>query len=271
MTAKITFVPGVTKYGKLTILSREGGKWNCKCECGKKHSALVDNIRQGRTTSCGCVRVATHTTHGQSYSYEYRVYGAMMSRVSSGYKKGVVVCRRWAREGSGFDHFFKKMGRAPSEEHSLDRIDNDGNYSCGDCQQCKRKGWSFNCRWATRREQSNNRSNTLLITWKGKTKPASVWCDELGFPRKLLSWRLRQGMSVSEAMATPYVPRGPQSTRANQELYVFKGLEAPLRELVEKVNPSLHISQDLARHRIKKLGWSVSDALKTPNLQAKKK
>lgn len=54
MTARTPFVPGVTKYGKLTILKYEDGKWHCKCDCGNLTQAYVYNVKSGKTKSCGC-------------------------------------------------------------------------------------------------------------------------------------------------------------------------------------------------------------------------
>lgn len=274
MTARTPFVPGVTKYGKLTILKYEDGKWHCKCDCGNLTQAYVYNVKSGKTKSCGCG--VGYNTHGMSYSYEYRIYNHMLDRGAAGAagaegRYRAVVCRRWARKKTGFTRFFEKMGKAPSEEHTLDRIDNDGNYSCGDCSECKRKGWVFNCRWATRREQSNNRSNTVMVMWKGVTKPASYWDDEMGYPKKTVAGRIRAGWSVKKVMTTPVRRKVRTKERSDIKLYTFRGKTAPLVTLCKELDPKLGVNYELANWRMRVYGWSLEKALTTPNLQKKRK
>lgn len=68
--------------------------------------------------------------------------------------RGIGICRGW-RES--YTSFLSDMGRKPSPELTLDRTDNDDGYHCGHCDECTANGWVFNCRWATMKEQINNR------------------------------------------------------------------------------------------------------------------
>ena len=89
--------------------------------------------------------------------------------------RGITICKRWLK----LENFVKDMGEKPTPKHSLDRINNDGNY-------CKK-----NCRWATMMQQHNNRRGNLLLTYKGKTQSASDWAREVGLPSYLIRQRIR--------------------------------------------------------------------------------
>lgn len=114
--------------------------------------------------------------HNQRNNRFYR-YGA----------RGIVVCERW--RGS-FAVFRADMGPRPSPRHSLDRIDNDGNYAPG------------NVRWATPHEQGRNRSDNRFITWGGETMCLSDWGRRLGLSVSRLRWRL-QRWGVERALTAP--------------------------------------------------------------------
>lgn len=103
-----------------------------------------------------------HSRHGLSRTKEYRAWTSAKTRCSNpNYKlfhnyggRGILMCNGWR---NNFTAFYKDLGDKPSPKHSLDRIDNDGNYSCGRCKQCLENGWPMNCKWSTKREQAYNR------------------------------------------------------------------------------------------------------------------
>lgn len=99
--------------------------------------------------------------HGKSYIPEHKIWDSMKGRCNNtrdnGWKnyggRGIQVCERW---NESFSAFYEDVGARPTPKHSIDRIDNDKNYSCGKCNQCVKNGWTMNCRWATRSIQKYN-------------------------------------------------------------------------------------------------------------------
>lgn len=146
-------------------------------------------------------------THGQAsvsgHTPEYRAWISMKSRCNNtsnaGYPeyggRGIKICRRWRR----FENFYEDMGKRPSPQHSLDRIDNDGNYS------------PDNCRWATKLEQALNTRRAKVAFYKGKVRSLTEIAAMTGVSYKALYHRLvDMDWSVKDAVTKPirfYPPR----------------------------------------------------------------
>lgn len=173
-------------YGRLTVLRfaemrYKMSYWVCKCECGKETITRGRSLRIGETRSCGCLGLEIakecHITHGLSkVKYNaYRVWEGIGQRCNNPNHtyyhhyggRGITVCPEW----DSFERFLADMGERPSPKHTIDRIDNNGNY-CKD-----------NCRWATWKEQGRNRRNNRLITIDGETRTLAEWSEELGISR----------------------------------------------------------------------------------------
>lgn len=197
-------------FGSLTVAARYGAprysQWECTCVCGVTVVCTTANLRQKRGTACRCAMrtraKSRKTTHGMSTSREYGCWTDMMTRCTNPKAnsfaryggRGIIVCAKWLQ----FDGFFEDMGEAPSSEHSIDRIDNDGPYS------------PENCRWATRQEQANNKSNNRILTFNGESAPMSEWARRSGISAATIERRLNKlGWDADRAISTPVRPWGP--------------------------------------------------------------
>jgi hypothetical protein len=153
------------RFGRLLVLYRapdhvspSGNRfvaWTCICDCRKTTTILAGNLRKGFTTSCGCLHKERTSlisrTHGESKtSVEYDAWTGLINRcyckTTSRYRdygeRGISVCPEWRHS---YESFLADMGRKPSPRHSIDRINNDGDYE------------PSNCRWATPSQQAFNR------------------------------------------------------------------------------------------------------------------
>ena len=158
------------KFGRLLVIERapsrprkNGGAqvcWKCKCDCGNEVTVRGGSLRGGRTTSCGCYRrenLSYYRTHRainkeawRTSDKQYNEWEGMIQRCFNKNNRsypyyggrGITVCERWRKS---YDEFLHDVGRRPSEDVSLDRINNNGNYEPG------------NVRWATHSQQMRNR------------------------------------------------------------------------------------------------------------------
>lgn len=142
----------------------------------------------------------------------YLVWNGMKQRCFNpnvkGYERyggrGITVCKRW-RES--YFPFIEDLGVRPAKGMSLDRKDNDGNYSCGKCDECRRNGWTANVHWATKQEQVNNSTSVRWLTCNGKTQTIAQWTREKGLRKGTIVNRLADGWSVEDAINKPIAAR----------------------------------------------------------------
>jgi hypothetical protein len=192
------------RFGSLTVLgfshaSADGrGRryWRCVCDCGNEAAIRGDSLKGGGTVSCGCALMKKLRTHGHApirkASPTYRSWNRMRARclkpTATQWKhyggRGITVCKRW----ESFENFLADMGERPSLKHSIDRIDNSGNYEPG------------NCRWATMQEQCNNRRSSRMIEYDGVTMSLADWARKVGIKYQLLLQRLNRGWSAQDAL-----------------------------------------------------------------------
>ncbi len=206
------------RFGRLVVVKRDGtckvsghALWFCKCDCGNTVTTLSTSLRRHLTKSCGCYQkhIARdryinntlglkngHHVGGQSTRI-WKTWKGMMQRcyMASGksYRdyggRGIAVCKRWHK----FENFLSDMGESPAKGHSLDRIDNNGNYCLS------------NCKWSTAKQQARNRRNNKLITYNKQTLCISEWGEQLGVDRKVIASRIRHGWSIKRTLTTSVV------------------------------------------------------------------
>lgn len=174
------------------------------CQCGKPFESRLSHVKERKTLSCGCHRIAVtiarSSKHGNArrgnLTPEYTTWSEMKKRCENSKHKaypdyggrGISFCVRWG----SFENFLADMGKRPGEGFSIDRIDPNGNYEPG------------NCRWASCLEQANNKRTTPMFEYQGRTQSIADWARELGF----CYWSLRNrlvnlGWTVEKAFKTP--------------------------------------------------------------------
>lgn len=222
------------KFNRWTILEgidRKEKINNCVtaiCDCGTKRETVLRNIVLGYSKSCGCygreVSSATYkkinqqagkNIHDLSATHVYNCWAAMRSRCSDTTNnryylygaKGIEVCEEW---DLSFNIFLQDMGMPPTKFHSIDRKDPTKNYD------------KTNCRWATPKEQSNNRTSCLFITHKGKTQSMMSWAKELNVEYRRFYYFIKQGLNITQAAAKATGPYKEKTRSKNLEYHQFK-------------------------------------------------
>jgi hypothetical protein len=207
-------------YGRLTVVMRLANNgthsvWLCRCECGTSVHVHGDNLQNGHTQSCGCWQRRragdANRTHGFASGHiavEWnawsRAKGRCFNQSNPAFDRyggrGITMCDAWRDD---FAQFMRDMGPRPSADHSLDRINNNGDYAPG------------NCRWATRAEQSRNKRNNI------KTRDGEVLADAaraVGLRPGTALARVKRGYSIEAALnPSHYKPGFPAGRKRRKK------------------------------------------------------
>ena len=202
------------KFGRLLVLRRTTNRgkrvfWKCICDCGNKVFVRSENLRYGLSKSCGCLQKEIiakmgkeNFTHKMCGTQFYKKFRGILRRCNNkndpnykNYGAKNLKCLWKSFEDFKNDMFesyiehYKKFGE---KQTTIDRIDNNGNYS------------KENCRWATPQEQNLNYSRNHLITYKGKKQTIFEWAKEMNLKYATLYMRLtKYNWSVKKSLTTP--------------------------------------------------------------------
>lgn len=223
MTRKPRHIPVIgERFGRLTVIAlaektKKYRLWRCRCDCGNDTLVRSNQLNRSSVQSCGCLvkdaardrgvravqrRATNPQPPAESRSVEYRTWGAIIYRCTNPTAphwkhyggRGITICDEWRRD---YRSFLAHMGRRPSADHSIDRINNDRGYEPG------------NVRWAVPVAQARNRSTATMLTAFGKTMSAVEWAETVGLNYgSLLNRIVRHGWSVERALTTPPSERG---------------------------------------------------------------
>lgn len=246
------------QFGSWTVLefhsiAHDKSRWLCRCRCGTEKPVERYSLTSGKSKACtNCAK----KTHGMARTQEYHIWACMRDRCCNVNNhsyvfyggRGITVCERWL---NSFVTFFDDMGIRPSLQHSIERIDNDGNYSCGHCEECLRNGWPANCCWATRPQQARNTSRNRLLTHNGQTMCLAAWAETLGINIVTLHSRLKAGWSVEKSLTTP--------VRVQNHLFTSNRRTYSLAEWAKRTGISYHTLAMRLRY-----GWSIEKTMTTP-------
>ena len=197
------------EFGRLVVVRLHGTNrhrqtlWACVCSCGRETIVARGALRSGNTRSCGCLHgdmLHGRRIHGKEPPALYQCWLDMKKRCSNkssiGYRhygsRGIAVCKQWANDFPAFRAF--ALSRGWRSGLFIDRIDNDGGYSPG------------NCRFVVRRANNLNTRRMRIVVWRGETRSLHEWSAQVGIKYPILRRRLWRGWSVDRALTQP--PRG---------------------------------------------------------------
>lgn len=173
--------------------------WVCTCDCGNVREVAGYSLTMKKSLSCGCLQVErtsnANKKHGMSHTPLFAVWNTMKQRCSNPNSekypryggRGITVCEEWRSSFLVFYNWATESGYRP--DLSIDRIDNNGNYEPG------------NCHWASDSLQANNKSNNLMVAFRGKLFTLSELSKTSGINYGALKARIRRDWTAERAIS----------------------------------------------------------------------
>lgn len=198
-------IKNCTFIKEVSMLNRSGNRRALFiCECGKEYITNIQMVKNGGVCkNCGYEKTRlSKIRHGQARNKnskntsEYSIWCAMKSRCNNPKNKaylyygnrGIKVCENWI---NSFENFLKDLGHKPSPKHTLDRTNNELGY------------FKENCRWATRKEQGNNKNNNRRLQFNGRAKTVPEWAEYIGIRAGTIHNRLSKKWNIEKILTTP--------------------------------------------------------------------
>ncbi len=185
------------QFGRLTAVKpveqthKKEWIWLCTCECGNEAKVPTSRLQtKTGTRSCGCSRKKLNAVKSTKFVWRKmidRCYNSSCPNYKDYGGRGITVCDRWL---NSFDAFLEDMGEKP-KNLTIERKDNSKNYS------------PENCKWATRKEQANNRRCNRLFSLNGKTQSLKQWSEELDISYNTLFARVKNGCPEDDLFKYP--------------------------------------------------------------------
>lgn len=184
--------------------------WKCLCDCGNEILTVSSWLKDGTVQSCGCLNreltAKRNFKHGMTKTDTYRVWRKLFERCYNPKDKayayyggrGISICERWYE----FINFLSDMGLRP-KRMQIDRINNNGNYE------------PSNCRWATSRQNNNNRRDNLKIEYQGESHTIREWSDKTGIKYNVIHLRLYRRWPIDSIFTKPIRWRRSKYGNAN--------------------------------------------------------
>lgn len=207
------------RFNRLVVVVDRGKKIDCICDCGSSVTKIRYDVIRGFIKSCGCLHrdkviarnKATAKRDGLTHTYTGRSWSAMMSRCyNAKYHDyaayggvGIIACEFIKATPL---NLLLLIGERPIS-HSIDRVNNFGSYTCGQCSECLINNWPLNVRWASATQQGRNQKTNRMITIRDKTMCLADWSDHSGIPYSTLIARIARGWA-GEKLISPLLSQG---------------------------------------------------------------